>query len=144
MSEQEARAIIAAITINKRFIFKSYFFDKSTTFLTLYKMVCKDLLLKEQRIIVFFNDCFWYRHKDCHRSSADAEAPAFWTARAEGIRKRNARTFKKLTLKGWTVVIAWSCQQETESGDPAHRRYLAEYLKTIFKEITRQTILLIK
>ena len=142
--EQEARAITAAITINKRFIFKSNFFDKSTTFLTLYKMVCKDLLLKEQRVIVFSNDCFWYRHKDCHKPSANTEAPAFWTARAEGIRNRNARTFKKLTLKGWTVVIVWSCQQETESRDTARRHYLREYLKTIFKEITRQTILLIK
>ena len=107
-------------------------------------MVSKDLLLKEQRIIVFVNDCFWYRHKDCHALSANPEAPAFWTARAERIRRSNARTFKKLTLKGWTVIIAWECQKEKADNAAGYRHYLSEYLQTIYKEITRLIILLTK
>lgn len=107
-------------------------------------MDSKDLVLKDQRIIVFYNDCFWYRHKDCHCLPA-LEAPAFWTARAEGIQRRNVRTFKKLTLKGWAVAITWSCQNEAEDRTgTVPRRYLSEYLKTIYIETSRLSILLIK
>ena len=107
-------------------------------------MDSRDLLLKDQRIIVFYNDCFWYRHKSCLNHPA-REAPAFWLARAEGIQRRNVRTFKKLTLKGWTVAITWSCQNEKEdNAGTAPRRYLSEYLKTIYLELSRLSILLIK
>ena len=107
-------------------------------------MESKDLLLKDQHIVVFCNDCFWYRHKDCHSHPA-SEAPAFWNARAEGIQRRNVKTFKKLTLKGWTVAITWSCQNQTEDrAGTAPRRYLSEYLKTIYIELSRLSILLIK
>ena len=108
-------------------------------------MLSKDLLFKDQHIIVFVNDCFWYRHKDCLAESAYTAVPAFWTARAERIRRRNMDTFKKLTLKGWTVISAWSCQDERDAKKAATRRhYLSEYLLTIFKEITRLTLLLTK
>ena len=107
-------------------------------------MGSRDLLFKDQRIIVFYNDCFWYRHKDCH-SHPSSEAPAFWTARAEGIQRRNVKTFRRLTLKGWTVAITWSCQNEGEDKAIAEpRRYLSEYLRTIYLEMTRLIILLIR
>ena len=108
-------------------------------------MLSKDLLFKDQHIIVFVNDCFWYRHKDCPAESSYSGAPAFWAARAERIRRRNVDTFKKLTLKGWTVISAWSCQNERSANEAAKRRhYLPEYLLTIYKEITRLTLLLTK
>ena len=108
-------------------------------------MAGKDLVFKDQRIIVFVNDCFWYRHRECHHESDNSEAPAFWTARAESMSRRNIDTFKRLTLKGWTVITAWSCQNETETTEKTHRRhYLIEYLQTIYKEITRLIILLTK
>lgn len=108
-------------------------------------MGSKDLLLKDQRIVVFVNDCFWYRHKDCPRASAYAEAPPFWIARAERIRRLNIDTFKKLTLKGWTVVTTWRCRQEkAETAETCRRHYLLEYVQTIYREITRLIILLIK
>ena len=106
-------------------------------------MLSKDLLFKDQRIIVFVNDCFWYRHEDCPAESAYREAPAFWKARAERIRRRNMDTFKKLTLRGWTVITAWSCQNEEETltGTP-RRHYLTEYLLASIKETTRLLLLL--
>ena len=108
-------------------------------------MGSRDLLLKDQRIIVFVNDCFWYRHRDCQDNPAYHQTPSFWISRAKSLRRRNLKTFKKLTLKGWTVVMAWSCQNKGEINDKAGpRRYLPEYLKTIYKELTRLTLLLIK
>ena len=106
-------------------------------------MLSKDLLFRDQHIIVFVNDCFWYRHEDRLSKPTCSDAPAFWKARAERIRRRNKDTFRKLTLKGWTVIIAWNCQNEVknETGTP-RRQYLLEYLKTSIKEITRLLLLL--
>lgn len=106
-------------------------------------MLSKDLLFKDHHIIVFVNDCFWYRHEDCLAESEHTGAPAFWKARAERIRRRNMDTFKKLTLKGWTVIMAWDCQNDAGSVTGTLRRhYLLEYLRTRIKEITRLLLLL--
>ena len=106
-------------------------------------MTSKDLLFRDQRIIVFVNDCFWHRHKDCPQESAFSGTPAFWTARAEGIRRRNMDTFKRLTLRGWTVITVWNCQNEDKTAAEAPgRHYLTEYLQIIFKEISRLLLLL--
>ena len=105
----------------------------------------KDLVFKDQRIIVFVNDCFWHSHIDCPDIHDYSEAPAFWTARAEGISRRNKETFKRLILKGWTVIITWSCQKKKETIVNTHRRhFLIEYLQVLHKEITRIIILLTK
>lgn len=106
-------------------------------------MPSKDLLFRDQHIIVFVNDCFWYRHEDCLAEPAYTDAPAFWKARAERIRRRNMDTFRKLTLRGWTVIMAWNCQNEVKTETGTHRRqYLLEYLKTCIKEITRLLLLM--
>lgn len=105
-------------------------------------MAEKDLLFKDQRIIIFVNDCFWYRHRCCQDKSENSKAPAFWTARAESISRCNKATFKRLTLNGWTVIIMWDCQKEKETTVRIHHRhYLLEYLQTIHKEITRLILL---
>ncbi len=100
----------------------------------------RDLLFRDQRIIVFVNDCFWYRHADC--LNLPPEPPAFWTARAERIRNRNLKTFKRLTLKGWTVITVWNCHDEKDSAKGSgDRRYLLEYLQTIYRELSRILLL---
>ena len=103
----------------------------------------RDLLFRDQRIVVFVNDCFWYRHKDCHNQPPDP--PAFWTSMADRIRNRNIKTFKRLTMNGWTVITVWKCQDEQEGGnDSGKRRYFPEYLTTLLKELSRLKLLTIK
>ena len=105
----------------------------------------KDLLITDRRIIVFANDCFWHGHKDCPDHHPHPEVPAFWKARAGSIRRLNLSTFKKLTLKGWTVVTVWPCQDSVASAtDTGKRRYLPGYVKALLKEIIRLRLLLIR
>ena len=69
-----------------------------------------DLALGPRRIAVFVHGCFWHGH-DCPRGSRKPKAnAAFWAAKIERNRARDARNLEDLAGLGWRAVTVWECE----------------------------------
>ena len=68
-----------------------------------------DLVMKGRRVAIFVHGCFWHGH-DCPRGARQPKAnAAYWIAKIDRNRGRDARTEAELTQAGWTVVTLWEC-----------------------------------
>ena len=68
-----------------------------------------DLVMKGRRVAVFVHGCFWHGH-DCPRGARQPKAnAAYWIAKIDRNRSRDARTESELTQAGWAVVTLWEC-----------------------------------
>ena len=68
-----------------------------------------DLVMKGRRVAVFVHGCFWHGH-DCPRGSRKPKAnAAYWTAKIERNRARDAAAHAALEAAGWRVVTVWEC-----------------------------------
>ncbi len=71
-----------------------------------------DLAFLGKRLLVFVDGCFWH---GCPRHyTKPAENAAFWVAKIEKNRARDARNNQMLEAKGWKVVRVWECEVEKE------------------------------
>ena len=68
-----------------------------------------DLVMKGRRVAVFVHGCFWHGH-DCPRGARKPKAnAAYWTAKIERNRARDAAARAALEASGWRVVTVWEC-----------------------------------
>lgn len=68
-----------------------------------------DLVMKGRRTAVFVHGCFWHGH-DCPRGGRKPKAnAAYWIAKIERNRTRDAATRSALQAAGWRVVTVWEC-----------------------------------
>lgn len=71
-----------------------------------------DVAFLRKRILVFVDGCFWH---GCPRHyTKPVENAAFWTAKVEKNRARDARNNQALADKGWKVLRFWECEVEKE------------------------------
>ena len=71
-----------------------------------------DLVFGRARVAVFVDGCFWHGcpvHATWPRANA-----AWWRAKIEATRRRDADTNRRLADAGWTVVRVWE-HEETDS-----------------------------
>jgi DNA mismatch endonuclease (patch repair protein) len=64
-----------------------------------------DLFFPEQRVAVFLDGCFWHGCPDCGR--LPSKNHAFWRAKIELNRERDARKALALVEAGYAVVRFW-------------------------------------
>lgn len=69
-----------------------------------------DLVIREMRVIVLVNGCFWHGHKNCTLSRLPRTRRKFWSEKFEANRRRDARVRRALRKMGWKVVTVWGCQ----------------------------------
>ena len=68
-----------------------------------------DLVMKGRRVAVFVHGCFWHGH-DCARGGRKPRAnAAYWTAKIDRNRTRDAASLAALTASGWRVITVWEC-----------------------------------
>ena len=68
-----------------------------------------DLVMKGRRTAVFVHGCFWHGH-DCPRGARQPKAnAAYWTAKIDRNRARDAAARAALEAAGWRVVTVWEC-----------------------------------
>lgn len=68
-----------------------------------------DLVMKGRRAAVFVHGCFWHGH-DCPRGARQPKAnAAYWKAKIERNRARDAAARAALETAGWRVVTVWEC-----------------------------------
>ena len=72
-----------------------------------------DLVMKGRRTVVFVHGCFWHGH-DCPRGARQPKAnAAYWAAKIERNRARDASTQAKLEAAGWRVITIWECRMKS-------------------------------
>lgn len=64
-----------------------------------------DILFSREGLVVFVDGCYWHGCGE-HRS-IPASNSAFWEAKIEGTRARDARQTAWLEAAGWTVLRVW-------------------------------------
>jgi len=70
-----------------------------------------DIVLPGHRIAVFVHGCFWHGCVMCDRGTRQPKSnAAFWSAKLDGNRRRDARNVLELTQLGWHVAIVWDCE----------------------------------
>lgn len=83
-----------------------------------------DLVLARRGTVVFVHGCFWHGH-GCRHGVVQAKTnAAYWSAKIEDNRVRDARQRQALRALGWKVEVIWEC----ECGNPKKLRTLAARL----------------
>nr|WP_246371349.1 very short patch repair endonuclease [Lysobacter penaei] len=68
-----------------------------------------DLVLPKYGAVVFVHGCFWHAHA-CQKGRIPSTRGAFWQAKFEANRKRDARNNRALRSMGWRVLTLWECE----------------------------------
>jgi DNA mismatch endonuclease (patch repair protein) len=69
-----------------------------------------DLVLPRLRKVINVHGCFWHMHA-CQRRRRDPVNNAdYWRRKREGNVARDARNVKKLSRRGWKILVVWECQ----------------------------------
>lgn len=69
-----------------------------------------DIVFPSRGKIIFVHGCFWHRHRCKNGQRLPKSRRAFWRAKLEGNKARDARTRRKLRRLGWDVLVVWECQ----------------------------------
>lgn len=69
-----------------------------------------DVVLRRYATVVFVHGCFWHGHDCAHGATASKTNTAFWKAKIEANRLRDARTVAALVERGWHVETVWECE----------------------------------
>ena len=72
-----------------------------------------DIVLDEDRVVLFVNGCFWHGHLRCRRARLPKENTKFWKEKLEGNRRRDQRVTYELRRDGWSVLTLWTCKEPT-------------------------------
>lgn len=70
-----------------------------------------DLVFTSRKVCVFVHGCFWHGCPKCVDGTRKVKSnTAFWRAKVEGNRARDARHREALEADGWRVLIIWACE----------------------------------
>lgn len=69
-----------------------------------------DLVFTGRRKVVFVHGCFWHQHPGCRFATRPTTRAAFWAAKLDGNRERDARVQQQLEQLGWAVLVVWECE----------------------------------
>lgn len=72
-----------------------------------------DLVFPSRRVAVFVHRCFWHQHPGCKRAKLPQTRVDFWRERLESNVEPAA--LAALEEAGWTVLVVWECEVDTES-----------------------------
>jgi len=68
-----------------------------------------DIVYPGRKIAIFVNGCFWHRCPHCNPATPKSNT-AFWEAKFEANRERDARKTRQLEAMDWVVVTVWECE----------------------------------
>ncbi len=67
-----------------------------------------DLKLTRYAAVILIHGCFWHGH-DCRYFRLPRSNTAFWKAKIDANRTRDARNITALRQEGWRVCVIWEC-----------------------------------
>lgn len=84
-----------------------------------------DIAYVGRKRAIFVHGCFWHGH-DCARGARAPKAnAAYWRAKIDRNRARDARNLESLQALGWRAMVVWECELKDEA---ALRARLAAFL----------------
>lgn len=84
-----------------------------------------DLVFTPLGKVVFVHGCFWHGH-DCKRGARQPkDNAAYWRAKIERNRARDAEALRTLRRQGWSPLVVWECETRDAA---ALARKLARFL----------------
>lgn len=96
-----------------------------------YRLHCRDLpgkpdlVFRSRKAVIFVHGCFWHRHEGCSLARLPKSRVAFWTAKFEGNKVRDAAMTRALEAAGWRVLVVWECElKDKEALAVRLRRFL--------------------
>lgn len=69
-----------------------------------------DIVLRQYRIAIFVNGCFWHGHDGCKYFVIPKSNTEFWQAKIERNHQRDREEREKLRRMGWNTIVIWECQ----------------------------------
>jgi DNA mismatch endonuclease (patch repair protein) len=69
-----------------------------------------DLVFATRRKVIFVHGCFWHKHENCALARMPKSNQAFWSAKLNGNKARDARQYARLREMGWGVMVVWECE----------------------------------
>ena len=81
-----------------------------------------DVVFPSRRKVIFVHGCFWHGH-DCRKAHMPRTNTAYWAAKIERNRERDAASLHALRELGWGVLVVWECEMKD-------RRTLGSRIKT--------------
>src|SRR5438309_47108 len=73
-----------------------------------------DLVLRDYRVVVFVNGCFWHSHH-CPKGTRPTSNVLFWRRKLESNVRRDRENKRALRRLGWRTVVIWECQTKDNS-----------------------------
>ncbi|MEL6977395.1 MAG: very short patch repair endonuclease [Pseudomonadota bacterium] len=69
-----------------------------------------DIAFIGRKRAIFVHGCFWHGH-DCKRGAREPKTnAAYWRAKIERNRARDAAAMAELGAAGWRVLVVWECE----------------------------------
>ena len=75
-----------------------------------------DIVLFDQKKVLFVNGCFWHGHKKCKRSKMPMQHKAFWMKKIGSNIARDKRNKMALKKSGFKVETVWQCEIKDMGG----------------------------
>jgi DNA mismatch endonuclease, patch repair protein len=72
-----------------------------------------DIAFVGRRVAVFVHGCFWHGCPYC-RPRRPRSNSAFWNAKLDRNKERDAQKRKELKLAGWKVIEVWECRLQAD------------------------------
>lgn len=76
---------------------------------------CPDLVFQSLKRVIFVNGCFWHGHSCARGARVPKSNTAYWTAKIERNKTRDAAARKTLLATGWKVLVLWECELRDEA-----------------------------
>jgi DNA mismatch endonuclease (patch repair protein) len=83
-----------------------------------------DIVLPRYKTAVFVHGCFWHGHT-CKKAHTPRSNTAYWSAKIERNKNRDARSEAGLREAGWRTVTLWECSLQQGAAE------LIEELNTV-------------
>lgn len=68
-----------------------------------------DIAFPGRRKAIQVHGCFWHQHQGCRHARIPATRRAFWEAKFDRNRERDARLLAEAERQGWAVLTLWEC-----------------------------------
>lgn len=75
-----------------------------------------DVVFGRAKVAVFVHGCYWHQCPRCARNRTPRTNAAFWQAKFEGNRERDARDQAALEALGYSVLVLWECEIKRSEG----------------------------
>ncbi|MBT5109625.1 MAG: DNA mismatch endonuclease Vsr [Rhodospirillaceae bacterium] len=69
-----------------------------------------DLAFGPRRKVIFVHGCFWHGHHCKRGARVPKTNTAYWVAKIDRNRTRDAESAAALTQRGWAVLAVWECE----------------------------------